>query len=159
MSKVSGFGFSNTTDGTHTVTQKLLGFSSNYTITKDTATETAMDNKTAPTDCQELISFRCHDIKTVSTALNIQFPSPVKAGVNYQIEVQDTLSTTDTADPSFRVDEPIVMYLTIRHPKSGNIGNAQVATVFQRLVSALMRSDGTWRFDDLMRGGEKPTAD
>jgi hypothetical protein len=159
MSKVSAFGFTNTTAGGNTITPKALGLTSNYAVKSDTADTAVLNNKTAPIDVEEVITYRSRDIQMVNTSLNIQYPSPVKKGIQYQIVVEDTLSTTDTADADFRVDEPIVCQLTIRHPKSGNIGNAQVATVFERLISSLMKSDGTWRFDDLMRSAERPVVD
>lgn len=159
MSKVSAFGFTNATAGSNTLTPLALGLTTNYAVKADTATEAVLNNKTAPIDVEELVSYRSRDIQTVNTNLNIQYPSPVKSGIQYQIAVEDTLSTTDTVDADFRVDEPIVMTLTVRHPKSGNIGNTQVATVFTRLISALMKTDGTWRFDDLMRSAERPVSD
>lgn len=159
MAKVSAFGFTNTTASTHDVTSLLLGLTSNYAVNSDTADSAVLNNKTAPVDVEELVTFRSRDIATVNTGLNIQYPSKVKKGIQYQVMVEDTLSTTDTVDADFRVDEPIVMQLTVRHPKSGNITNAQVASVFVRLISCLMKADGTWRFDDLMRSAERPVVD
>jgi hypothetical protein len=159
MAKTSAFGFTNTTAGSHDVSQIALGLTGNYaTITEDASTA-VLNNKTAPIDTEEIVTFRSRNIQQVNTDLNIQYPSPVKGGIQYQCMVEDTLSTTDSADADFRVDEPIVAQLTIRHPKSGNITSSHVATVVQRLISCLMRSDGTWRFDDLMRGAEKPVVD
>jgi hypothetical protein len=159
MAKVSAFGFTNTTAGANTVTPLALGLTSNYAVKQDTADAAVLNNKTAPIDVEEIVTYRSRDIATVNNSLNIQYPSPVKSGIQYQIMVEDTLSTTDSADPDFRIDEPIVMQLTVRHPKSGNIGNSQVATVFLRLISSLMKTDGTWRFDDLMRSAERPVTD
>lgn len=159
MAKVSAFGFTNTTAGSNTVTPLALGLTSNYAVKSDTADTAELNNKTAPIDIEELVTYRSRDIQTVNTNLNIQYPSPVKKGIQYQVMVEDTLSTTDSADPDFRIDEPIVMQLTVRHPKSGNINNAAVGTVFLRLISSLMKTDGTWRFDDLMRSAERPVTD
>lgn len=159
MSKVSAFGFTNTTAGSNTVTPLALGLTTNYAVKTDKSDEAALNNKTAPIDIEEIVTYRSRDIATVNTSLNIQYPSPVKSGIQYQVQVEDTLSTTDTADADFRVDEPIVMSLTVRHPKSGNISNTQVGTVFLRLISSLMKTDGTWRFDDLMRSAERPVSD
>jgi hypothetical protein len=159
MAKVSAFGFTNSTAGSNTLTPLALGLTSNYAVKADTATEAVLNNKTAPIDVEEIISFRSRNISSVNNSLNIQYPSRVKKGVQYQVQIEDTLSTTDTVDPDFRLDEPIVMYLTVRHPKSGNIGNAQVGQVFLRLISSLMKTDGTWRFDDLMRSAERPVVD
>lgn len=159
MAKTSSFGFTNTTDSLNSVVPKKLGPTTNYAVKQDTADACILNNKTAPVDIEEIISYKSRDIAQVNTTLNIQYPSPVKSGIQYQVMVEDTLSTTDSADADFRVDEPIVAYLTIRHPKSGNIGNTQIATVVTRLISALMREDGTWRFDDLMRSAERPVVD
>lgn len=160
MSKQSSFGFTNTDVGQNTVTPLDLGLTGNYATTTEAANQAVLNNKTAPIDLQEVISFRSEDIANLkANAVNIQYPSPVKQGVQYSVMVTDTLSTTDTSDASFRVDEPIQVTLSFRHPKSGNITSSQVSTVFLRAISALMKEDGTWRFDDLMRGAEKPVVD
>jgi hypothetical protein len=159
MAKVSAFGFTNTTDSTHTVTPKLLGLTSNYAVTDQDANEATLSNKTAPIDTEEKITFRSRSIQNVNNDLNIQYPSPIKSGIQYQVMVEDTLSTTDSTDSSFRVDEPIVAQLTIRHPKSGNITGDLVAVIVTRLLSSLIKADGTWRFDDLMRQAERPVID
>jgi hypothetical protein len=158
MARTSAFGFTNVTDGAD-ITPKKLGLVSNYAVTSDTANEVGLNNKTAPIDVQEVISIRSRSIPAVNHNLNIQYPSPVKSGIQYTIQEEATLSTTDSADSSFRVDEPIVVTLGIRHPKSGNIDNAKVATVVMRALSACMRADGTWRFDDFMRSAERPVVD
>jgi hypothetical protein len=157
--KVTGFGFTNTTPGEHTVTPLLLGLTENYSLISDQADVAILNNKTAPVDQEEIISFRSRNITNVNSSLNIQYPSPVKGGIEYSIKIEDTLNTMDSDDANFRVDEPIICTIAFRHPKSGNIGSQQVATVFLRAISALMKADGTWRFDDLMRSAERPVVD
>lgn len=159
MARSSSFGFTNTTDQTSGVTVKKLGLVSNYAVTGQTAKTASLANKTAPIDVEELVTFQSFGINRVDTGLNIQYPSPVQKGVCYQITEEATLSTTDSADADFRVDEPIYASLQIRHPRSGNITGAHVATIVARLLSACMHDDGTWRFDDFMRGAERPIAD
>jgi hypothetical protein len=160
MSKVSAFGFTNATDSSNTVTAKSLGLTSNYALATDTSDTATLNNKTAPIDLQEVISFKSGTIANLkSNAVNIQYPSKVTQGVSYSVQVTDTLSTTDTADATFRVDEPIIATISVRHPNSGNITSAHVATVLTRALSALIKADGSWRFDDLMRGAERPVVD
>lgn len=159
MAKVSTFSFTNTTAGTNQVTPPALGLTTNYALAAEDANNAVLNNKTAPIDAEEIVTFRSRPIAQVNTDLNIQYPSPVKSGIQYQVQVEDVLTTTDTADASFRVDEPIVALLTIRHPKSGNINNAIIAQVMQRLIGCVLKADGTWRFDDLMRSAEKPVVD
>lgn len=160
MARSSSFGFTNTTAGTVDVTPLALGLTTNYATSAETANQTVLNNKTAPIDMQEVISYRSDDLNTLkANAVNIQYPSPVSQGVQYSVQITDTLSTTDTVDASFRVDEPIQCTISFRHPKSGNITGSHVATVFLRAISALMKTDGNWRFDDLMRGAERPTSE
>jgi hypothetical protein len=159
MSKVSAFSFTNTTAGSNTLTPPALGLTSNYALAAEDAQQAVLNNKTAPIDAEEILTFRSRDIAQVNTSLNIQYPSPVKSGIQYQVQAEAVLTTTDTADASFRVDEPVVMLLTVRHPKSGNISNTVVAEMFKRLAGCLIKSDGTWRFDDMMRSAERPVVD
>lgn len=157
--KQSTFSFTNTTDGPHAVTPPALGLTTNYALANEDANNAVLNNKTAPIDAEEIVTFRSRPIAQVNTDLNIQYPSPVKSGIQYQIQIEDVLTTTDSEDASFRVDEPIVALLTIRHPKSGNINNDIIGTVVRRLVGCIMKADGTWRFDDLMRSAERPVVD
>jgi hypothetical protein len=159
MAKTSTFGFTNTAAGSHDITPPALGLTSNYALAEEDANNAILNNKTAPIDAEEIVTFRSRGIAQVNTDLNIQYPSKVKSGIQYQVQVEDVLMTTDSDDASFRVDEPIVALLTIRHPKSGNINSQIVGTVVNRLLACLMKADGTWRFDDLMRGAERPVVD
>ena len=86
----------------------------------------------------------------------MQNPSPVRNGIQYVIKVEDILRTVDTTSGAILMDEPVVAYLTIRHQKSGNVTPAIVADVVSRTIGACMRTDGTWRFDDLMRSALAP---
>jgi hypothetical protein len=159
MAKTSSFGFTNSTDSSNEVTMKSLGLTSNYSLVTDNADVATLNNKTAPVDQEEIVSFRSRDIGSVNTSLNIQYPSKVKSGIEYSLKIEDTLSTTDSADADFRVDEPIICNITFRHPKSGNITGDLVANVFVRAISSLMKADGSWRFNDLMRSAERPVED
>lgn len=158
MAKSSSFGFTNTTAGTHDVDQIALGLTTNYALTSDQANNVVLNNKTAPIDQEEIVTVRSGNIDIKSKA-NIVYPAPVKTGMEYGVRLDEVLSTTDSADPSYRVDEPIICSITFRHPKSGNITNDIVAQVFQRAISTLMKADGTWRFADLMRSAERPIVD
>jgi hypothetical protein len=158
MAKSSSFGFTNTTTGANDVDQIALGLTTNYALTSDQANNVVLNNKTAPIDQEEIVTVRSGSIDIKSKA-NIVYPAPVKTGMEYGVRLDEVLSTTDSNDPSYRVDEPIICSITFRHPKSGNITNAIVAQVFQRAISTLMKADGTWRFADLMRSAERPIVD
>lgn len=162
MARTSSFGFTNTTGSTHPLTPTELGLvGTNYTIQDDKdAKGKALNqikcvNKTAPTDCEEVIVFKVQDIDSVTAKVEIENPAKSTKGVQYTVMSHCVLTTTDP-DYDFRVDEPIVASIQIRHNKSGNITPEHVGTVLMRAVSACRRNDGSWRFDDLMRGADKP---
>lgn len=159
MSIISQFGFTNQTASTKVETPIAIGPTINYSLKQDEPTVVDLDNKTCPFDQGELLSYKCQDMKKISSVQDILFPAPVSSGVQYVIKLEEILSTTDSADPSYRIDEPIVAYLTIRHPKSGHINGVLVGSVVDRLMGACRKADGTWRFDDLMRSSLKPTAE
>jgi hypothetical protein len=159
MAKQSAFGFSNNTDSAVPVVPKALGLVSNYAVTKDTAREATLNNKTAAIDREEIISYRSWNFPELDTNLNIQYPAPVRNAVCYQVTAEETLTTTDTEDADFRVDEPIIVSLQIRHPRSGNITNDIVGQAVLRLISACRFDAGGWRFGDLMRSAERPVED
>lgn len=156
MSKTINFLYTNSgTENNHPVVADCIGLTTNYSFTADTPEECTLDNKTAPIG-SELITYQCRDIKNVNTALNVQYPSPVKSGVQYTIKLEELARVSDSTDASFCVDEPIVITLSVRHHKADLITNDVVTTAFKRLVSAIERTDGTFRFDDLMRSAERP---
>lgn len=159
MAKVSAFTFTNKTASANTLTPLALGLTSNYAVSTEVANQAVLNNKTADIDAMELISYRTQSVKNVANNLDIRNPAKVTSGIQYGVQIEETLVTTDSDDATFRVDEPIVASLNIRHPKSGNIDNSIVAEVVLRLISTLMRADGSWRFDDLMRSAERPIAD
>lgn len=159
MGLTSKFGFTNNQASTKTaplVTTKVL---ENYALTKDEPTVCALSNMTAPVDQPEVVSFGCTEIPQVSSSIKNLYPPKVKSGVQYQIKVEELLSTTSTDDAGFRVDDPIVAYLTIRHTKSSNVKPADVDAVISRLRSFLYKEDGTTRINELMRSALKPTQD
>lgn len=156
MAKSANFSFTNTTDGSNTVTPKALGLPTNYALVRDEADVVQVSNKTAPLDAEELIQFRSRTLPELTSFAHIQNPSPVKGGIEYSVRLDEVLSITDSADASYRVDEPIICTVTFRHARNGLITNSVLGTVFVRAISALMKSTGTWRFEDLMRSAERP---
>jgi len=159
MSKSSSFGFTNSTAGSHEVTPLALGITSNYALVRDNADVVDLSNKTAPIDQEEMITYRSREIDKVQVNIPVNHPAPVKKGIEYGIKLEEILSTTDSDDSTYRLDDPIKCTVTFQHNRSGYITNEVMGTVFLRAISALMRADGTWRFDDLMRSAERPTAD
>lgn len=143
-----------------TTQEYSLGLTSNYAVVKADPEECVLSNNTSSIDQPELVSFRFRRIPTVNSNLNIQYPAKVLKGVQYAVEIQEVIRETSTSADgccTIVVDHPVVMYLTIRHELSGAITPTILATIFERLLSALRReSDNSYRFDDLMRDALKP---
>lgn len=157
MAKTTNFGFSNNTASATTISPIALGLMTNYALVTDEPSEVRLDNKTAPLDQGEIVSFKSREIPKVATSLKNYYPAPVTTGIQYVVEVEEMLTTTVDSDATYRVDEPITAYLTIRHPKSGNITQDHIVQVIQRLVGACLNDSGEWRFEELMRSALKPT--
>lgn len=159
MALTSTFGFTNTTATTsRAVSLYDMDITTDYALTLDEPTECRLINTTAAVDREEILSYRCKDLAKVNTNLNVQNPNPVGGGVQYQVQMESILTTED-ASIGFRVDEPIIVQISVRHPKSGNITPTHVATMIQRAVSALETDSGAWRIKELMRSALKPTTD
>jgi hypothetical protein len=159
MSKVTTFGYTNNTASSHTLAPTLLGMTTNYSLMQDTADIVRLNNKTAPIDMEEIITVRSRDIPEVSTHCDVANPTFAKKAIEYGVRNDVIVTTTDTTDASFRVDEPIVCSISIKHPKSGNITEALVAETLMRTLSGFVKADGTWRIGDLMRSSERPIED
>lgn len=157
MSYTSSFGFTNNDASTKLVTPKKIGVMDNYALKQDEPTQVVLDNKTCKLDMPESLTFMCTDLKKVSTVNEVQHPSSVTSGVQYVIKLDEILTTTSTTDATYRVDEPVVAYLTIRHQKSGNVTPDLIGTIVERLLGACRKEYGTWRFNELMRSALKPT--
>lgn len=151
MALITKFGFLNDTDASFTIKPKALGFKDNYAIIVDDPNSAEYTNVTSPMDQGELVSFKGENRPKVSTSQDILYPPAVTSGVQYVIKVEDILSTTSDTDANFRVDEPIVAYLTIRHPRSSNVQPSHIEEMVKRVLGACYKSDGTSRFSELMR--------
>lgn len=159
MAITSSFGFTNVTPTTsRTVAMYDMDITTDYALTLDEPTECRLINTTAAVDREEILSYRCKDLARVNTNLNVQNPSPVSGGVQYQVQME-ALLTSEDASVGYRVDEPIIVQISVRHPKSGNITPAHVATMIGRAASAMETDSGAWRIKELMRSALKPTAD
>lgn len=157
MSITTTFGYTNKTASTKPVTPVNLEVMSKYALTKDEPEEVVLSNSTTPTDQAELISYKCKLIPNVSTTQDVMYPASVKKGIQYVVKVEELASTKSDIDPTFRVDSPMVAYLTIRHPRNSYITDAMIGEVVTRLLGACQKTDGSWRFSDMMRQSLKPT--
>lgn len=159
MSVSTKFGFQNSTDSTKKTTLKALGMVSNYAVSEDASNVVVLNNKTAPIDKQELVTFRTRSIPKINTALNVRYPARVQKGIQFTTRVEAVLTTEDPTINGSRTDEPMAISISASFPNSGNITSAHIEELMIRAISTLYKDNGTSRIDDLMRSGERPIAD
>lgn len=160
MAKSVNPGYTNYTPSTYVLPVRKLGELSNYSIVEDEAGVTILANVTSPVDQLERISIKAQNIPEVKVSQGISNPAPVKTGVQYSVKVEDIMTTTDSSDPTYRVDEPIVVTLTVKHNQSATFTAERVLGAIGRAVSALMCDDGTTsRIPALQRLSTRPTID
>lgn len=159
MSVTSSFAYTNTTirQGVTVPTVDISPLAT-YAKVEDEATAVRFKNKTCPIDQQELLSFECKAIPEVQSRLKMANPGKVKDGVQYAIRLDEVLRTVNS-DGTILQDDPVVMYLTVRHTNNSYITASAITTLFKRLCGAITRDDGTYRFDDLMLSALDPAAD
>lgn len=168
MAITSSFSFTNTTAAGFTVTPVEVGEKTNYTPSStykqkaaknDLPYTEAYSNVTASTDQDEALTLTSKPIKSVNNMLpSTAYPSRQKGGVQYQVRLDEMLRTYDN-DGNIMFDEPIVAYLTIRHPRSPYITASIVDTIVKRLLGSCYTSAGASRWNDLMRGNVTPSSD
>lgn len=160
MARSTSWGYTNTTASLATASLVTLGEYSNYGVLQDAPEACRLTNKTSPLDQPEKVTFRCasQDISLQGLA----YPGPSKGGVLYSCRVDDVLRVTDPASTGSAtvVDEPISMWLTVKHSTSNSWSNTDIATVLGRLLGALYdETNSKWRFEDLMRSALRPKND
>lgn len=145
----------------------------NFATVELTADTCVLSNRSSPLDQEERLTFIARPIAKVNTDLQIRNPAPVKAGVQYTIMLEETVRTTD-ANGNIICDEPLVMLMTVRHPRSANITEAVVKQALRRFLGCVLLPGGATtdtvmdlsasghsitRFLDLARFAELPNRD
>lgn len=158
MALSSSFGFTNET-ASWGVTPSIMEVVTGFGTKVDDPEEYSCTNSECPVDQQELVTFQCKEVKNIASKLGNQYPPEVQGGVQYVIRLDELLKTTSSTDDSFRVDDPIVMYLTVRHPLTSRITTAHLKTLMQRLLGSMLDSNGEFRYEDLMKSALRPAGE
>lgn len=160
ISKTWGYGSS--TASTEKLTAAVMNVNSDFALLKDEPTECVVGNTGSALDLGENVSYSCVKIPTVASGLDNQYPPAVKSGVQYVIKVEEQVKLTDSGNAAYAEILPVTAYVTIRHPKNGNLTSSDIDTVFARLIGACYKTEGgvtSTRFNDLMRSALRPTSD
>lgn len=158
MALSSSFGFTDEATDINVKPSELLVVSG-FGTKVDDPEEYSCTNKECPVDQQELVTFQCKEVKNIASKLVNQFPPEVKGGVQYVVRLDELLKTTSSTDDTWRVDDPIVMYLTIRHPLTNRITPTHLSTCLKRLMGSMLDGTGAFRFTELMKSALRPASE
>lgn len=143
-----------------TTQEYALGLTSNYAVDIDGDKRVVLDNLTTglTKPKKEVIEFWFNNIATVDTEARIEYPTPIKSGVQYGIKLHEVVTKT-MPDGSIQ-ESPVVVQLQIRHQLDDAVTESVLQSCMERLLSCLRReSDNSYRFDDLVRGALRPKVD
>lgn len=123
--------------------------------------EIILTNITSPVDRAEKIRIAYSEVSNVytGTGIDASLLSPTKKGVSVLAQLTETISITDDADASYRIDLPVSYHLVIKVPSSEHINAADVQTGIGRLLSSLFDTGvmTTGRLEAILRGSLVPT--
>lgn len=162
MAFTKTWGFTSNPNSKFSLTLPKVEPVSSFALVEDEPTSCSLINNESQVDLGEKLTYNCMTINNVASGLDNMHPSSVKTGVQYQIKLDEQLSVTDSTNPTFREDLPVTAYITIRHPKNGNITASDVDTIVKRLLAACYKQTGEsieTRFSDLMKSALRPTVD
>lgn len=160
MATTSSFAFTNTTTGATVDTTAIQPKTKYAPIPSSTpGQEYTVTNSTCPVDQGEQISYRSRAINNVTSAMPVVYPARVQSGVEFGVRVDEILRTKDS-DGTILCDEPIICTVTMKAPRSSNITEAILETVWERTLGALYdATNSRYRFADLMKTALEPMAD
>lgn len=151
------FGPTNTTASASGVSTDKIGLLSNYGK-KELATSCSYTSKSSahsPKDVSEWMELRSRSVEQPKLHIPVTYPWTTKGSTcqefGSKVELIDRNNIGTENNPIY-VDEPYKATLTITAPNSANSTPEKVQFVLERLISALRKDDGTFRFDDLMAG-------
>lgn len=151
VTTTSAFGYEGTSSAT------TLNLPENFAPSVDEPGSWIARNTECPLDQSEIVALKSEDVSKVVNNLKVPDNTTIiRNGVQYVIKIEEDLKSTSSNDPSFRQDDPVVMYLVVRHPNSGFITPDIITKAFTRLNQVLKDSDGNYRWKELMRLATRP---
>lgn len=159
MALTSTFGFTNVTDATDTLKHVQIKPVTGYSVRKDDPDQCVLLNSSTLYDQPELVTYQVGSLKRIPSLIDNTHPPKVVEGIQYGIRIDELLRVSSSTNDTYVEDLPIVMNLSIKHVRNGQITSAHIETLFKRLLGACVKADGTTRFNDLMRSAIRPSVD
>lgn len=147
---MKNFAFTNKTANTHVTSDVFkfyaLGLGTNYAKRIASSDSISYDNKTAPDDQTELLTWKAQDIKKVDSPIKNYYPAKVQNGV--QVTAQAAELASETVEGN-RCDYPVVSSIQIRTCKG--MPESLLQEAFERNVSMFYDDNGNFRLPDAIR--------
>lgn len=152
MAKVYSLSVKNTTKYTGDTASTQTHFdpvkivASDYAIVQDEAGVTEYTNMTTDLGADEVISRRVarKNGPKADTKVKITYPAPSTVPyVNANVRLDVVLSETDSSDPSFRYDYPIVGNLSLYVPATAGVDDTLCRTICERMIGMMVEPDTT----------------
>lgn len=139
-----------------------LGLVTNYALILEDPGHVQIENKTAPIDCPEALTFKGMFTQNPSSELSFKPKASVagpEAYSQFLVKLDAVASTIDDTTNVVVEQNVVSAYLVVRAPRTAAISDADVRTIVDRLYQATKHDDGTDRIPDLRRLSLRPTTD
>lgn len=133
---------------------------STFGLDADNGDICALTNSQSPIDAVARASYMAENISKVATTLTLP-NGKVVPGMHVTIKYEDSLRETVTEEGTVikKVDYPLNYSLQFRVPLIDGIDNAVNNKMLKALLGLFYTSDGSTRFDQLVRSSLRPTQD
>lgn len=123
----------------------LVNYKADFRVQKNGTNDVTLVNLTSPVDRPERFRFAISDVANIYTNSGIDSSvwAANRQGQSLLIQVSEVYSVTDSTDPSFRVDLPIVCNITLKTPKSAFITTDVILSLLGRAVSGAFETGST----------------
>lgn len=138
-----------------------VDFSSFTEMDKSTKSDKWISNVTSPIDRPETVRFKTTNIGNIYNGTDIlpSYFATSKAGREIFFQLNDILTATDSADPTYRQDLPFSGYVALKFPTNSLVTGDMLLAFYERLSSMAFDTNAVTksRLEAWMHGSSLPS--
>lgn len=138
----------------------VVNFGKDFRVKVNEPQEVIITNLTSPIDRPEKFRFAMSDIKDIykNSGIDPNLFSPSKRGVSVLVQLTDTYTVTDSADPTHEVALPLEAHLVLKVPANEAVTTQMIVDFIGRLASGFFETGAVNpnRVKSLCRGSLLP---
>jgi len=145
------------------ITAPMINWGADYIKSQNVPGSVVLAYNKAPIDAPQTVRFASTPIANIyqNTPVDPSYQLPQKRGLSLVAQLNQVVTVTDNADPSFRVDLPYSAHVVLRTPMSSFLTEAQIWSILTRAMSCLVDKQTVanpyeYRLKQLLRGGLVP---